>query len=37
VTYQEEDVAVFPYRLPAEMVEGFHPAPLKTKPGAEKK
>jgi hypothetical protein len=28
VTYQEEDVAVFPYRLPTEMVEGFHPAPL---------
>lgn len=24
VTYQEEDVAVFPYKLPAEMVEGFH-------------
>lgn len=28
VTYQEEDVSVFPYRLPDEMVEGFHPAPL---------
>jgi hypothetical protein len=28
VTYQEEDVAVFPYRLPPAMVEGFHPAPL---------
>lgn len=29
VTYQEEDIAVFPYRLPDEMVEGFHPAPVK--------
>jgi len=28
VTYQEEDVSVFPYRLPDGMVEGFHPAPL---------
>ncbi len=28
ITYQEEDVAVFPYRLPAGMVEGFHPAPV---------
>lgn len=28
VTYQEEDIAVFPYRLPDGMVEGFHPAPL---------
>src|SRR6185369_15518592 len=28
VTYQEEDIAVFPYRLPEGMVEGFHPAPL---------
>lgn len=28
ITYQEEDVAVFPFRLPDEMVEGFHPAPL---------
>lgn len=28
VTYQEEDVAVFPYKLPSPMVEGFHPAPL---------
>ncbi len=27
VSYQEEDVAVFTYRLPDEMVEGFHPAP----------
>ena len=24
VTYQEEDVAVFPYKLPQEMVEGFN-------------
>lgn len=24
VTYQEEDIAVFPYRLPDEMVEGWH-------------
>ncbi len=24
VTYQEEEVAVFPYKLPSEMVEGFH-------------
>lgn len=24
VTYQEEDVAVFPYKLPPEMVEGYH-------------
>lgn len=24
VTYQEEDVAVFPYKLPSEMVEGYH-------------
>lgn len=30
VTYQEEDVSVFPYRLPDGMVEGFHPAPLAT-------
>ena len=36
VTYQEEDVAVFPYRLPAEMVEGFHPAPLRVKPESKK-
>jgi hypothetical protein len=28
ITYQEEDVSVFPYRLPDGMVEGFHPAPL---------
>lgn len=28
VTYQEEDIAVFPYRLQNEMVEGFHPAPM---------
>jgi hypothetical protein len=34
VTYQEEDIAVFPYRLPEGMVEGFHPAPL---PADEKK
>ena len=27
-TYQEEDVSVFPYKLPAGMVEGFHPQPL---------
>ena len=30
VTYQEEDIAVFTYRLPEGMVEGFHPAPLPT-------
>jgi hypothetical protein len=30
VTYQEEDISVFPYRLPDGMVEGFHPAPLAT-------
>lgn len=24
VTYQEEDVSVFPYKLPNEMVEGYH-------------
>lgn len=24
VTYQEEDIAVFPYKLPSEMVEGYH-------------
>ncbi len=24
VTYQEEDIAVFPYKLPGEMVEGYH-------------
>jgi hypothetical protein len=24
VTYQEEDVAVFPYKLPSQMVEGYH-------------
>ena len=28
VTYQEEDISVFPYRLPDAMVEGFHPQPL---------
>jgi hypothetical protein len=28
VSYQEEDVAVFLYRLPEGMVEGFHPAPI---------
>jgi hypothetical protein len=28
VTYQEEDISVFPYKLPTEMVEGFHPATL---------
>lgn len=33
VTYQEEDVSVFPYRLPSEMVEGFHPAPLPPETG----
>jgi hypothetical protein len=33
ITYQEEDVAVFEYRLPDEMVEGFHPAPV-AKPAA---
>ena len=32
VSYQEEDVAVFPYMLPAEMVEGFHPAKLPALP-----
>lgn len=31
VTYQEEDISVFPYRLPDEMVEGFHPAPTEVK------
>ncbi len=31
VTYQEEDVAVFTYRLPEGMVEGFHPAPIPVK------
>jgi hypothetical protein len=24
VTYQEEDIAVFPYKLPGQMVEGYH-------------
>jgi hypothetical protein len=28
VTYQEEDISVFPYKLPTEMVEGFHPATI---------
>lgn len=28
VTYQEEEIAVFTYRLDDAMVEGFHPAPL---------
>lgn len=27
VTYQEEDVAVFPYKLPPQMVEGYHGDP----------
>lgn len=36
VTYQEEDVSVFPYRLPEAMVEGFHPAPLPPLPVATK-
>ncbi len=27
VTYQEEDVAVFPYKLPPDMVEGYHGDP----------
>jgi hypothetical protein len=27
ITYQEEDVSVFPFPLPAGMVEGFHPVP----------
>jgi hypothetical protein len=29
VTYQEEDIAVFPYKLPDEMVEGYHGGPVK--------
>lgn len=43
VTYQEEDVAVFPYQLPPEMVEGYHgmhdpraPVPTETAPSATK-
>lgn len=28
VTYQEEDIAVFPYKLPNEMVEGYHGEPI---------
>lgn len=32
VTYQEEDIAVFPYKLPDVMVEGYH-----GEPSAEKK
>ena len=28
VSYQEEDISVFTYRLPDAMVEGFHPAPI---------
>lgn len=28
VTYQEEDISVFPYKLPTEMVEGWHGEPL---------
>lgn len=28
VTYQEEDIAVFPYKLPGEMVEGYHGEPV---------
>lgn len=29
VTYQEEDISVFPYKLPSEMVEGYHGEPVK--------
>ncbi len=36
VSYQEEDVAVFLYRLPADMVEGFHPAPIDVDPVKKK-
>lgn len=31
VTYQEEDIAVFPYKLPGQMVEGYHGEPTDPK------
>jgi hypothetical protein len=31
VTYQEEDVAVFPFKLPNAMVEGYHGEPAAAK------